>query len=247
MSEQIAGLGHNNPPPFDPEKLAAADARVKEWMDAAGDWLDLGEIRSEDQAARLTDMIDGARKVFKAVDEERKEAKKPHDEAGKAVQAAYTPLLDRLERTVAKLKPLMAKWLTKKEAEAEAERARMEAEAKRLAEEAERLAAEAAARNDINAEIEAEEAAKAAARMAKEAARETGVNAKSATGGARTVSLREQRFAVLDNPFKAFAHFQKHPDMIALLERLATAELRASKDPGYVVPGFTTDKRKVAA
>ena len=98
-----AVIGGNNPPPYDPEKLAECQKKVTDFTDAAGAWLDLKKIDTADQAEKVTDFVTGARKVWKEIDETRKAAKQIHDEAGKAVQAAFTPLLDKIKLSVDKI------------------------------------------------------------------------------------------------------------------------------------------------
>ena len=72
---------HNGPPPFDPDAFAAVKAKVDNFALTAGAWADLGEIDSQDRAERASDFVDGARKVYREVDEARKVAKAPHDVA----------------------------------------------------------------------------------------------------------------------------------------------------------------------
>jgi hypothetical protein len=72
-----AGIGHNNPPPYRADVVAVHDAKAREFLDAAGAWLDLKEIQDEAQAAKLNDFIAGVKAVAKAVDADRKDDKKP--------------------------------------------------------------------------------------------------------------------------------------------------------------------------
>lgn len=227
----LAPMGHNAGPPFNEAEVEKLNAEGAKFLDAAGQWLENGELKSEDDAQRLNDFIAGLKKRKKAADEARKAAKKPFDDAGKAVQAAYTPILKKLDTAAAKVAPLLSKWLERKEAErrAEAERAAKEAAFKQ--QEAERKAAEAAARNDISGEIDAEAAQKEAEAAAKEAARaaKARANVSSATGGGRTASLRSYVEIEVTNPRVLFMRYQSHPEVIDTLRRLAQAEAR-SKD-----------------
>lgn len=45
-----AVIGGNNPPPYDPERLAECQKKVTDFTDAAGAWLDLKKIDTADQA-----------------------------------------------------------------------------------------------------------------------------------------------------------------------------------------------------
>lgn len=241
--------GHNNPPPYRVDVVEAHEAKANEFLDAAGDWLDLKEITSEEQSGQLTDFLEGLRKRYKLTDEDRKADKKPHDDAGKAVQKAYTSILDKMKRAADKVKPMQAAWLAKVEAE-------KQAEAKRKAEEAaaaERAAAEAAAkaqaRNDIAGEVEAEEAAKRAAQMKKDADRaaKSKAQSRSATGAGRTTSLRTKWIPEITNIRVACMTFADHPELRETLLRLAAAKARAADfDPKtQEIPGFTLHKEKV--
>ncbi len=221
------GLGHNQGPPFDPAVLEAHARTTAAFLDAAGEYLDLGVIETEEQAGRLNDFISGARGLYKKIEDARKAAKKPHDDAGKAVTAAFSPLLDRLERTVDRLKPMLGDYLRRKEAAERAERERQRAEAAEKARQAAELAAQAAARNDISGEIEAERLAEEAKAQEKAASREVKVNAGSATGAGRAVTMRVQRSGRILNQNAAYMFFREHPDVVATLQKLTDAMYRA--------------------
>ncbi|MCB5411817.1 hypothetical protein [Pseudogemmobacter faecipullorum] len=241
----IAGLGHNHPPgPSLPEDL---QAKLRDFLDAGGAWLDLKEIETTEQSQKAADFVTGARTVFKAIEAERVAQKKPHDDAGKAVQAFFTPFLDKIDRTADAVKKLQAAFLKKQEARAEAERRERERKAREEAEAAERARAEAEVRNDISGMIDAEEAAKAAAKEAKAAAAPVQVSAQSATGAGRTMSLRKTYSCTVVQRGPALAHFRDHPEVIALIERLATAEVRAQKGEKVAPNGFRLNVTETAA
>src|SRR3546814_9872806 len=90
-----------------------------------------------DAVGKLLDMI---RQAKKAADEQRVIEKKPHDDAAKAVQTKYKPLIDKCELAASVAKKALVPWLEHLEAEqrADAERKRTEAdEARQAAHEAE--------------------------------------------------------------------------------------------------------------
>ena len=239
-------MGHNKPPAFDQAAVDALTKKVTDFTDAAGAGKELKEIDSEAMAGKLADYITGARKVHKDVDEARKVAKKPHDDAGKSVQAAFLPLLDKLKKSADDTKKLQTAWLVKQEKIAQDKRRKEEAEAKAKLEEAQKQAAAAEARNDISGEVDAGKAIKDAANAVKRAAAPVKVGAASASGGGRKIALRTVRSAEVTNVFQAFNHYKDHPELIALLERLATAELRSAGDD-FNVPGFNVKEEKKAA
>lgn len=242
-----AVIGANNPPPFDAEAHGALAQRVNDFILAAGDWMDLGEIETEEQSQKLTDFVAGARKTFSAVEDARKAAKKPHDDAGAAVQAAFAPLAEKIKRAADRAKLMQSRYLAKKQAE-EAERKRRElAEAEERRKDAELAAAQAATRNDIDGEVEAEAALKAAQKDIKAASRATKTTAQSATGGGRTMSLRTIYSAQIENINHAFVTYRDHPEVAELLIRLANAEIRSQAGEKAAPKGFTLKEEKKAA
>lgn len=242
-----AVMGANNPPPFDPDKLAELAGSVDEWMRVSTDIrAKHNPIKSEDEAKLLTDHIGGLRGLSKKIDAARVDAKKPHDEAAKAVQAAFTPLMDRIKRATEVMLALQGDWLARKAEEERKRKAEEQQRAEEARAEAERLAKEAAASGNLDAEVEAERMAQQAADLEKQAAREAKVNAGSATGGGRTVALVEVREAELVNIAQLFLHFRDNPKVADLLLSLANAELRSKDWNGQDIPGTTTKTRQVA-
>ena len=242
-----ATWGHNNPPPYDPAKLEALRGRVNAFAEAAGQWLDLGKITDEESASLLNDFINGSRKLAAEIDKERKAQKEPHKIAGETVDAAFKTLLDPVEKIVARLKPIMTGYLAEKQRQIDAEKEAARREAARLAEEARIAAAQAAARNDVVGEAEAERLAAEAAKAQKAAEKPATANVQSGTGGGRTMALRKVRFAVVDDINRAFVTFRGHPELTELLNRLATAQVRAAGWDGTVPPGFRVEEKEAAA
>lgn len=229
--------GHNNPPPYDVDRYGALVAAARDFADAGGEWLDLKAIETEEQARYLVDFIDGARKKLKEVEAWRVDAKRPHDEAGKAVQTAAAKPKDILDASIRKALDLLTPYQqAKKRAEEEEARRRAE-EARRQREEADRLAAQAAARNDIAGEVEAERLKKEAEKAAEAAARPVSGAVGSATGGGRTVALVKVRTAVIDEPLKVFLFFRNRPEVLDVLQRLANGYVRAAAFDGNPIPG----------
>ena len=240
-----ATLGHNSGiiPPYDPAVLESAVKKATDLADTAGAWLDLGQIDTAEDSQMLTDFVTGARAVEKEIEAARVAAKKPHDEAAKAVQEAFKRPLAIVEKVLAKAKALQGDFLARERKRIEDEKRRQAEEAARLAAEAEAEARRAAAANDVIGEAEAEEKARIAAQAAKEAAKAATVKADSYTGGGRAMSLRTVKTAVIENPRACFNYFIEDPAMIDLLQRLATAAVRK----GEVVPGTSVKETQVAA
>ena len=94
MNDMAPGPGHNIGD--DPEIVALRD-KVNEFGQGAVKWGEAG-IQSEEDAAKINDFVDGSRALYKRIDTLRKDRKKPHDDAAKAVQAQFKPLLDAIEK-----------------------------------------------------------------------------------------------------------------------------------------------------
>ena len=203
-------------------------------------------IRSDENAERLTDHIGGLRGLKTKVDNERKRQKKPHDDAGKAVQEVFTPVLTRLEKALDAMLLGQTEALRWTEENARKAKAKEEAQARAAREEADRLALEAAASGDLDAESRAEEAQAAAAEMQAKADAPVKVSAGSATGSGRTIALVEVKSADIKNLRLLFLHFIDAPEVRDVLQRLANAALRSADWDGVDLPGTETLREKKA-
>jgi len=246
IEQAVADLPREDKPkPYNVVAHAAFELRVAAFTEACGKWADIKEIASAEQAERLSDFIDGARGLFKKVDDQRKADKKPHDDRGAAVQAAFVKMLDKLKAAADRLKPMQAAWLTKEQARIDAEKAEQRRLADEKAEAARQQAAQAAARNDVSGEVEAAVALKEAEKEAKAAKREVKAKAGSASGGGRSMAIREVRTAKILNQNAVYMHFRDHADVVELLQRLSTAAVRAGVEfPETVI---LVEIQKVAA
>jgi hypothetical protein len=238
--------GDNNPPVYRAEIVESYVIKAREFLDAAGAWLDVKEIQTEEQAGKLTDFIAGVKAVAKNVDADRTTDKKPHDDAGKAVQAAYKPILDALNKAISRVEPMQRSWLKKVEERQRAEAERLRKEAEAAARAAEEQSRKAGSRNDVAGEAEAEAAAKRAAEMQKEAAGAAKSKAQvgSASGGARTTSLRKTKDVRITNARTLFLAVQNDAEIQECLTRVARRIVRA-KDFSGDLPGveiFETEK-----
>lgn len=224
-NERIA-MGGNNPPALEAHKVNIDDLREE-----AKAWLDGKAVESAEEAAGLNALLDLARQAAKAADEARAAEKKPHLDAGKAVDAQWKPLIDAAQRIVDVAKKTLTPWNIK-EAErkaAEAQKAAEEAEAQRRAEvEASRAAAASGSLEDVEQADQQAEAAKQAEKIAKRAEKE-------ATSG---LGLRTTYRPELTDPKAAITHYwaTRREDFIALVNDLAAKDVRAGKRE---IPGFT--------
>lgn len=167
--------GGNAPPPFEAHRLNIDDLR-----ESALAFLDGKEVTTPEEAEAVDTLIKMARSARDEADKQRAAEKKPHDDAAKAVQAQWKPLVDSAQRIIDVCLEKIASW-RKAEAErkeAEAARLRSEAETERQAEvDATRAAAgnlEARAQADQQA-VAAQEADKLATRAEKAAGKGNGL------------------------------------------------------------------------
>lgn len=233
--------GHNSAgivPLIDPERLAAMEAAVRDWSDAAGEWLDRGPLATEEDAGKVADLMTGARKLAKRIDDARVDIKGPHLAAGRAIDEAFKKLLAPLELVQRRVGDLQTAYLKAKRAADEARKAADE----RAAAEADRQAkadlAAAQARHDVVGEAEAEAAVAAAQEAAAEAARPVKANVQSASGGGRTVALRTTRRGRITNLSMAFGAVRHDPAVVEAIEAAVNRIIRSKDfDPNTTIPG----------
>lgn len=227
-NDRIA-MGANQPPIFDAHKANIADIREE-----ASAWLDGGKITSAEEAEAVNMLLDMARKASKAADEARAAEKKPHLDAGKAVDEAWKPLIASATTIADVCKQVLTPWniaeAQRKEAAAALARAEAEAEAERQAE----IEATRAASGNLEAREQADQlaaSAKGAEKLAKvaEKAASTGL-------GLRTTYRAE----VTDFAVAARHYWGPDRDQFeALVLNLAQRDVRAGK---HTIPGVTVHK-----
>jgi hypothetical protein len=228
-----------NAPPVEAHGLHIDDL----WHEAKG-ILDGAGVQSDADAEMVAKLLDALRQAKKGADEQRALEKKPHDDAAKAVQSAWKPLLDKCDLAADTCKKALAPFLTAKEAaqRAEADRARIAAEdAQRVAQEQLRAAqpTDLAAREQAERALkEADGATKAAARLDKSKAH--------AAGGSRAIGLRSYWIAELVDPVVALKHYREHqPD--ALKAWLVDQAQRDANAGARAIPGFAINEDRRAA
>jgi uncharacterized protein with ATP-grasp and redox domains len=223
-----ATIGHNQPP-----ALEAFSLHIEDLFSLVSGSLAAGPIATDEQEAALEALMDDVRKAKKDADAQRAAEKKPHDDAAKAVQAAWKPLLDKCDKGLAALKDALTPYReARQRAKDEAARkAREEAEA------LERAAREAIHKSqDLEERFEAEERFKQATKLTAVANRID----RAPTG------LRTYWEAEITDRKAALKHFiQINPDaFVELIQRLADEVARGTRAP---VPGVVFHERKKAA
>lgn len=239
MENPRAVIGDNQPPDI----FGALKAHIDDLDLEARNHLDGEPITTEAQAAAVSRILDDARKAAKAADEARKAEKKPHDDAGKAVQAKWQPLIGDAELVTVTAKKALAPYLEAQEA---AQRAAAD-EARKAAEEAAekaRQASQAAALDDLAGQTTARVLQEQAAAAAKVAGRLDKAKA-HATGGSRAVGLRTYYEAEITDPvaFIRWAWVHRQADVTAFLEGLAESEARSGPRD---IPGLKMNPQRKA-
>lgn len=235
------GIGGNKPPAYDLDARDALAKRTDAFLKASDLWTE-AEV-TETNAPRLADQISGLRKLKKDIESQRVKDKKPHDDAGAAVQSAYLPLIQRAEKSIKVLTEKMNKHLDAVNAAAEEERRKREAAARAAEQEARLKAAEAENSGNVSDQVAAEEAAKEAAKAEKDANRKIETGVRSATGAGRTVSQRTRNVVDVKNIRVLFLHYQDRPEVLDLLTRLATVEANAKGFGDGKIPGTIITKK----
>lgn len=187
----MSAIGHNQPP-----ALEAMSLHIDDLFALASDTTAGGQVTTDEQEAALDALMDDLRKAGKEADGYRKTEKEPHLEAGRQVDAAWKPIIDKCNTGVAHLKDLLTPYrVAKQKAKDEAARkAREEAEAKeREANEALRNA------DDLEARFEAEATLKEASKIKAAANRSD----REATG------LRTYQVAIVDDYRELLQHIMR--------------------------------------
>jgi hypothetical protein len=238
MGTATATIGHNKPPV---DAFEAFHTHIGDLFDEAKNFLDGAGVNSEGEAEAVSKLLDLIRTAAKDADKARAAEKKPHDDAGKLVQAKWKPLLDRCDLAVDTCKKVLTPWLQKKAAEqAAAFRAAREAAEAKAAQAAAAMAA--ADVTDLAARERAEAVVKEAARAEADANRAEKARPQ-ATGGARATTLRSYYRPELTDASAALRHYvSTNPDAIkACLQALAETDVREGK---RAIPGFTVHEER---
>jgi len=221
-------IGGNNPPAD-----AAFALHIDDLFTMLSDTLAGGAVDNDEKDAAIDSLLDDFRKAAKDSDKERADEKRPHDDAAKAVQEKWKPIIAKADRGAAACKEALTPWRTEKQriADDAARKAREDAEAKLKT--AQELLKQP---DDLAARFEAEQALEQSQKLVARANRidraptglRTSWEAEIADKGAAL------RFYLNDQP----------QEFMALIERLAATDARMTRRP---VPGIIYHERKIAA
>lgn len=228
-----------NAPPVESHGL-----HIDDLFDEAKNHLDGKRIETEGQAETVAALLDSIRTARKAADEQRADEKRPHDDAAKAVQTAWRPLLDKCDLASDTCKRALTVWqVAKEEAQrAEAEQARVAAEARQREAQAALAAAQG---DDLAAREEAARLLTEASKASKAADRLDKAKPQVA-GGSRNVGLRTSyRAEVTDyTAFARWAWAQRRAECEAFFTDLAEREGRRGP---VQIPGILIHTERKAA
>lgn len=193
----------------------------------------IGIATNDEQEAALDGLLDQFRLAKKDADKERAAEKKPHDDAAKAVQAKWKPLIDRCDIAAKAIKDALTPYRTEKQRAADdaARKAREEAEA------AHKAAQVAFASTDLDDRLEAERLASQAKAMQVQANKID----RQSTG------LRTSWQAEVTNRRDALLHYiRTQPDAFeAMVQSLADKDAR-NEATRRDIPGVKFHERKEA-
>ena len=100
----MSAIGHNSPPP-----LEAMSLHIEDLFSLVSGSVAI-PVANDEQEAALDALLADVRAAKNAADEQRVIEKRPHDDAAKAVQAAWKPLLDRCDKAAQAIKDALTPY-----------------------------------------------------------------------------------------------------------------------------------------
>ena len=235
--DATAGIGHNQPP------AATVKEQADEWVEKL-DAL-LGEpVTTLNQNSMHKILVD-AGKFRQGLEASHKAEKQPHLDAGRDIDDKFKPLIAKINDKGKKVKAHVTAFLNEQQRKADEAQRLAEAEALRLAEEAEAAAESHDPVLDDDDDLEQTTAvAVEALAVAKAAVVETKQAGQLRGGSSRAMGLKTVRTAVITDIDKLFEHFKDHPDVVAVLQKLADKHVKAAKGGPIKAPGIKAQEVK---
>lgn len=217
-------IGHNS------GDLSLAD-EINDAISQAAEWRMASRITDKTSADMAANMRQRLLDLGKKADKERDEKKRPHLEAGRAIDAEYKPLVEAATNAANAIRDMLTQWMRAEEAKqrAEAEKARKAEQDRIEKERAERLAANPIAEFTEEPPLPLAPIEPPRVQAGGQAGRKAGL---------RTVVRYE-----IEDYAAALAHVTNHKDVIAAVEKACFAMAKA----GATVPGVKRIEEKVAA
>lgn len=221
LSPPPARMGDNNPPTDEAEilkgQIDAATVGAESYV----------EIKDDETAAKAQSLRSRLLELSGTADKKREAEKKPHFEAGKAVDAKWQPLVKLAKEAADRIRSALGAHETRKAKEAD--------ERRRIAEEA-RVKAEAAA---------AKAAAKGKPAPAPPPPPPEPEPVQTQVRGAygRAATIKAVKVAKVTNQDELYPFLKTHPELVDLMAKLAQRAVTA----GLAPPGVEiTEERQVA-
>jgi hypothetical protein len=210
---------------------------LRDQIDAAkADLARFEKVTSDEQCAAAQSLRSRLLELSREADKIREKEKRPHFEAGKAVDERYQPLVKDAKAAADAVARAMGAWETEKARKAEAERRAREEAARKAEEERRRAEAEAAAKNLPPP------AAPPVDEPAPEPEPVASTTVRGGYGRAATVKVVKVVAEITDQD-ALYRFMRERPEVIDLLRSLAQRAVNA----GHDVPGVTIEEqRKVA-
>ena len=229
--------GHNNPPttPFEEDQAAIDDL-----YNEAQNFLDGEPITTEPMAEAVTTLLQMLRSAGNLAEKHRGEEKAPHWDAGKAVDAKFKPLAEKVRRAAETCKVALKPWLEVLAEEKRIKDQEAREEADRQKREADR--AMQMSTGNLAEREEAEEKLEDAKQADIEARVQKNKSAGQTNKGGRAVGLRTVWNTHLVDPNLALDHYWPDERIEELLLTMAKAEVRGGKRH---IPGFHIKDEKV--
>jgi hypothetical protein len=220
-------IGANKPPP-----VVAMSMHIDDLFSLVSGST-AGPVTTDEQETALDALLDDVRKASNEAEEQRKIEKKPHDDAAKAVQQAWKPLLDKCDKAAAAIKDALTPYREARQ------RAKDEA-ARKAREEAE--VAQTAAQEALRSSDDLEERFTAEAELARAGKLTAVANRIDRT----PTGLRKYWVAEITDRREALKHYltTRPEEFAALIQQLADADARGTRAP---VPGVVFHEKKKAA
>lgn len=225
--------------PNTPPDIAFSTA-IDDLYEEAGNWLDGEPLANQQQADAVGLIMTRLRSIRKDADAARKVEKKPHDDAAKAVQEKWLPILSKADRAIEAAQRPLTDWLERQEAERLAQEEATRAEANRLAQEA------AAMARTTLADAEAHDAAIDAVKAAEKAVGRIAKGKAHVAGDTRAIALRTYHETELSDAPAALRWLRENrpTELREAILALVKAEPLTMR---RTIPGITiTETRKAA-
>lgn len=229
--------------PYDPKVAIALKERAEKCARAATDIVVRGEITTEERAGVTARFLGRAMDLSHDIDTAKKVAEKPHSDALAKIKDVFGALKSSCVDSKAKVDPLQQAYVLRLQAENETSRRDEIEETRRRQAEAEQAAADALESGDAEAAEQMSAVARQAQYDRKAVRSAPDPAARSDDGTTSFVTTTKTAHLKPDQMFRALSQFLEEPELITLLETLATRRLRAKGGPDRV-PGFETRETK---